>query len=161
MFALLPSAAESVCHSPSLNHDLFSWNRLTAPLILVSLFGGYLRLVAYMQLRENFTFRLARPSQIVKTGIYAWVQHPSYSGAALLIFCYCGLVMRADGVLSCWLGGILLHGIVYANWVYLVWAVTVVFPLRITKEEKMLRDGVGKEWEDYNRQTARLVPHVF
>ncbi|KAI9928597.1 hypothetical protein ASPWEDRAFT_65659 [Aspergillus wentii DTO 134E9] len=160
LFSLSPSA-EGFCPSPSaLDPDLFSWTLPTALLLLTCLFGGYLRLLAYSQLRGNFTFRLARPSELVQDGIYAWIQHPSYTGAVLLIACYCGLFLRPGGVLGCWLGSASLNILVYGNWIFLAMAMVLTYPPRISREEKMLHDTFGKVWEDYHRRTARFIPLV-
>ena len=36
-----------------------------------------------------------------------------------------------------------------------------MLPTRIRQEEAMMKREFGKEWEEYHRETARLVPGVF
>ncbi|KAI9926591.1 hypothetical protein ASPWEDRAFT_45304 [Aspergillus wentii DTO 134E9] len=162
LYVLFPSTGQAICPSASsLNPALFSWSLQATIILSVSLFGGYLRLLAYHQLRENFTFKLSRPSQLVKSGIYAYVQHPSYIGFLAVICGYSALVLRVGGLLSCWTGHIPVSGVVYGGWTLIVAPLLVCLPARILDEERMLRRCFGKEWEEYNRSTARLVPWVF
>lgn len=140
-----------------MNSDLFMWSPFTTALITIALFGGCLRLVAYSELQENFTFRLACPSRLMQSGVYGWIQHPSYSSILMLTFGYFPLILRLDGVLSCWMSGVALKFFVYGSWVYIVLSAILTFQ----KEEKILHDGFGREWEKYHRKTARFIPHVF
>ena len=127
--------------------------------------GGHLRLLSYRHLEKNFTFRLARPERLIRSGPYAFMQHPSYTGGFMSLFFYSGLVIRPDGVLSCWMSNgpwsTVLKGFVYFNYIFLVVAVLLTFPSRILKEEELLRQTFGTEWEEYHLKTARLIPWIF
>lgn len=166
-FTLLsPETQYAICLSNSnWNPDLFFWSPITTTLVILCLFAGHLRLLAYRQLQENFTFRLAKPTKLIKSGIYAYIQHPSYLGGALFLFCYAGLIVRLDGVLNCWMCSpplfLVLMGVVYTNAVFLVIALMFTFPSRILQEEALLRQSFGSEWEVYHRSTARLIPWLF
>lgn len=130
----------------------------------LSVLGGQLRLQAYRQLDRDFTFRLASPSKLVQSGIYAYIQHPSYIGGVLLIFCYSGLIIRTDGVLSCLMVNpflsIILRGVVYLNCLHMVGGVVFSFPPRIRQEEALLRQTFGHDWEVYHGKTARFIPFL-
>jgi protein-S-isoprenylcysteine O-methyltransferase Ste14 len=63
------------------------------------------RLWSFAQLGENFTFAIRKPQCLVKTGIYQYAQHPSYTGFFLLQ-CAVNLFIGADT--SGWLAGV--HG---------------------------------------------------
>ena len=79
----------------------------------------------------------------MKTGLYRWMRHPSYTG---LLLC-----MLAVG----------LHT---RNWISLLVIVsptTAALLYRIHVEEIALRDHFGQEYLDYSRETKRLVPGVY
>jgi len=128
-----------------------------------------IRLLAFRHLGQNFTFRLAKPTGLVKTGLYAYVQHPSYPTNWLIFVSNVALLLRLDGVLGCVLpsravrwgmgsGGVgvwpaLLVGLGVLG-LYGVW-------VRVNDEEAMLKREFGREWEEYHRRTARFIPGVF
>ena len=62
------------------------------------LIGGKIRLTAFKQLGENFTFQLAKPKSLVKHGLYSYVQHPSYVGHVLVIASNWLLIGRQAGI---------------------------------------------------------------
>ena len=150
----------------SLNTNLITWSAATAiPLVMNLCIGIPLRLAAYTSLGKNFTFTLAKPDGLKTTGLYRYVQHPSYTGIVLIAFCNLALLCRPDGVLRCWPS---------AQWLgvfdALYWAVvpfvgvpTVLFVLwtRVSEEEDMLRAEFGGEWERWHGRTARFLPWVF
>lgn len=128
-----------------------------------------IRLLAFRQLGENFTFRLARPTALVKTGLYAYVQHPSYPTNWLILASNLALLLRLDGVFGCVLPnravrwGMESGG--FRVWpALLVWlAVSGLYVVwvRVKDEEAMLKKEFGREWEEYHRRTMRFIPGVF
>jgi protein-S-isoprenylcysteine O-methyltransferase Ste14 len=163
---LSPKAKHAVCvPNSSWNPNLFSWSTTTATLLPLCLFAGHLRLFAFRQLQKSFTFRLAKPSKLVTSGIYAWLQHPSYTGVAVLSTCYAGIIIRADGILACWMhcpvSSLTLQIFVHANMIFISIAILLTYPARIVREEALLRKCFGQEWEEYHRSTARLIPWLF
>ena len=81
--------------------------------------------------------------RLVTTGPYAWVRHPSYTGA-LAVFARFGLAQ--------------------ANWLSLGAAVALpgaVYVRRIAIEERALRAAFGAEYESYAAPRKRLVPGVY
>ena len=148
-----------------LNPDLITWSAATSiPLALILCAGIPLLLVSYASLGKNFTFTLMEPDRLTTTGIYRYVQHPSYIRIMVLLVCNAALLIRMDGVLSCW---------VPPQWyqdlraVYLaltpVGLVVLIFEIwtRVSQEEHMLRARFDVEWEIWHAKTARFIPWLL
>ena len=106
----------------------------------------------------------------MKTGLYAYVQHPSYLPHWLIGASYVALLLRLrlDGVLGCVLPSTAVRWGM-GNGRFGVWPALLigaaVFGLyavwvRVKDEEAMLKE-LGREWEEYHRSTARFIPGVF
>ena len=116
------------------------------PVCLSILTAGFLlRLTAILSLGRAFSVNVAIRSgqRVMKTGLYAWMRHPSYTGMLLMFFAI-GLGTR--------------------NWISL--AIMLVVPTaallyRIHVEELALRDHFGEEYVAYSRETKRLVPGIY
>ena len=151
------------CPRPeNLNQTLFAWNAVTIVCVFGILIAAPIRLLAFRQLGENFTFRLAKPKGLVKTGLYRYVQHPSYATNFVVIFANGWLMMRVDGVVGC----VLPRGVVsWGGWWWIgmgliglgVYAGTA----RVRDEEKMLKETFGEKWVEWSGRTKRFVPGVF
>jgi protein-S-isoprenylcysteine O-methyltransferase Ste14 len=153
----------------NLSSSLFTWSPYTTVVLMIIVMAAPIRLLAFRQLGQNFTFRLAKPKALVKTGLYAYVQHPSYPTNWLIFASNVALLLRLDGVLGCVLpsrtvrwgmgsGGVrvwpaLLVGLVVLG-LYGIW-------VRVKDEEAMLKREFGREWEEYHRRTMRFIPGVF
>ncbi|OGE47417.1 hypothetical protein PENARI_c045G01723 [Penicillium arizonense] len=75
-----PARLSQVCPlSQNTNTDLFTWNSMTLSALGLIYLGAYIRLSAYGGLGKYFTFQLAAPDDLVTTGMYGWIQHPSYT----------------------------------------------------------------------------------
>jgi protein-S-isoprenylcysteine O-methyltransferase Ste14 len=126
--------------------------------------GIPLRMVSYATLGKNFTFALAEPDSLITTGIYRYLQHPSYTGIFLLVICNTLLLARTDGVLSCWIPiswyrafrivGWIITPLFLKLFVYGIW-------VRVEQEERMLRDKFKIEWEEWHTRTWRVVPGII
>jgi len=121
-----------------------------------------IRLLAFKQLGPNFTFRLAPPKKLVTTGMYAYVQHPSYTMNVIVVAGNGFLFERIDGVVACRLS----KGTVESGWWRVAGAGCVVIAVvlmaaRVRDEEAMLRGEFGGEWEEWHRRTKRFIPFVF
>jgi protein-S-isoprenylcysteine O-methyltransferase Ste14 len=132
----------SETHEPNLA-QVAPWLRLAAPLVLV--LGLLLRWCAVLSLGKSFSSNVAihETQTVLKTGLYRWMRHPSYSGLLLCIFAV-GLHTR--------------------NWISLL-IITVptsaALLYRIYVEEAALRDHFGPEYVEYSRRTKRLVPGIY
>lgn len=160
-----PARLPQMCRQPqNRNPGLFSWSAVSTSSLLSIYAGAFVRLAAYGGLGEYFTFHLAAPGQLVTTGVYRWIQHPSYTGVFLLILGDAGLFLRWDATPACliagstmaWLRG-LGFGVYVANFVFGTWTLMV----RVRDEEEMLRQHFGKEWEDWHRTTKRFIPGLL
>ncbi|KAH8657826.1 prenyl cysteine carboxyl methyltransferase ste14 [Xylariales sp. PMI_506] len=148
-----------------LNPDLITWSPATViPLALILGVGAPLRLVPYTSLGRNFTFELAEPDRLVTTGIYRYVQHPSYTGLVLLIACNFALLCRADGAMSCWVPPRYYTAFVNLEYLLVPMACLITGVLmwtRVKQEESMLRAKFGRKWDTWHAATARFIPWVF
>ncbi|KAI1161489.1 hypothetical protein F5B18DRAFT_628278 [Nemania serpens] len=148
-----------------LNTSLVTWSPASAvPLALILCAGIPLRLSSYATLGKNFTFALAEPNRLTTTGIYRYVQHPSYTGLVALIICNVGFVGRIDGALSCWLPPRLFPYFRTMGWVLApagVLALMFVVWTRVREEERMLRAKFGIEWERWHARTPRFIPWFY
>jgi protein-S-isoprenylcysteine O-methyltransferase Ste14 len=85
-----------------------------------------------LEIRENH--------QLVTHGVYQKVRHPMYS--------------------SIWLWGIA-QGLLLENWLagwLVIPAFAAMYFLRTPREERMMRETFGEDYEQYMRQTGRLFP---
>lgn len=127
--------------------------------------GALVRLACYRELGRFFTFDLSikADQHLVTTGPYSIVRHPAYGGNCLLAI---GMVIChiAEGSWFAECGGWT------SNWsraiaaAWLGWHLSKPFLLssRVTKEDKVLRNEFGEEWDRYAQQTHyRLVPFVY
>lgn len=149
-----------------LNMNLLRWSEDTAiPLALVLCAGIPLRLYSYRSLGKNFTFQLTKPDHLVTSGLHGYMQHPSYTGAAILGSCGAFWLLRCDGVISCWLPPWLCKGIRYMGVFTSASVLTGIFAwllwTRIREEEEMLKAAFGAEWERWHAATPRFLPFLF
>jgi len=119
------------------------WLKLTSLLVLV--LGLAIRWTAVLSLGKSFSSNVAiyANQRVLKTGLYRWMRHPSYTGALLVILAV-GLHTR--------------------NWISLLIVTiptTAAFLYRIHVEEIALRDHFGQEYIQYSRETRRLIPGVY
>jgi protein-S-isoprenylcysteine O-methyltransferase len=112
-----------------------------------ALFGGGLALRWYsiVYLGRFFTVNVAIHSghEIIDTGPYAQIRHPSYSGA---LVAFLGLALTLT------------------NWVSLALVVVPVFwafSRRISTEEHALASALGSPYVNYMRRTKRLAPFIY
>ena len=154
-----------LCPCPeNLSSSLFTWSPYTAFVLASILMAAPIRLLAFKQLGENFTFRLAKPKRLVKTGLYAYVQHPSYPTDWVVLTSNIAMLLRPDGVLGC---------VLPSRWVSVgvkMWPVLLLLSgalglgaiwVRVQNEEAMLKDHFESEWEEYSQRTKRFVPGLF
>jgi len=117
----------------------------------------------YRALGSSFTFTLTTPKGgLVTSGVYRFVQHPSYttyftSLVGMLLFLW-----RVDGPAACWVEpGVGLKGlnvVVVVGYVVL-WMMTI--GVRVRDEESFLKKEFGREWEVWQGRTAKFVPFIW
>ena len=89
------------------------------------------------------TVQIVNEHQVVQTGPYAWVRHPSYTGA-YLSYVGTGIMLEA------W------WGLAFA-----AIAMGMAYYQRIKAEEATLHAHFGEAYERYSEKTKRLIPFVF
>jgi protein-S-isoprenylcysteine O-methyltransferase len=107
--------------------------------------GLALRWSAIWYLGKFFTVDVAVHSnhQLIETGPYRFIRHPSYTGALLA---FLGL------------------GFCLGNWWSLaifILPVSVAFLLRIQVEERVLVEALGERYRLYQQRTKRLIPLLY
>ncbi|KAF9052128.1 hypothetical protein BJ165DRAFT_931107 [Panaeolus papilionaceus] len=132
---------------------------------LITGLGTYLRLACYRTLGKFFTFELSifKEHVLVTYGPYSHVRHPSYSGLILTIIGHIlhsasrGSWVRESGFLDSYVGMV-----VSVLWVGTALAVVLSLVLRIPREDALLRQEFGGEWEEWaTRVPYRLVPYIY
>lgn len=108
-------------------------------------FGLAIRWTAILTLGRSFSSNVAihATQTVMKTGLYRWMRHPSYTGL-ILIFIAAGLHTR--------------------NWLaFLIITVptTVALLYRIHVEEIALREHFGEDYITYSQETRRLIPGIY
>ncbi|TVY90422.1 hypothetical protein LAWI1_G005777 [Lachnellula willkommii] len=156
-----PTTSTVFCPQPErLNRSLFTWNLYTILCLVCILIFASLRLFSFANLGPNFTYRIAPPKKLITTGMYHYVQHPSYTAVIGVLVAHGSLLYRPDGIAACWLGNVWAERYI---WMILGGGLIVVVGVlfRIQDEEQMLRESFGKEWEAWHARTARFIPGVF
>ncbi|KAF2971045.1 hypothetical protein GQX73_g2440 [Xylaria multiplex] len=147
-----------------LKPSFVTWSKDTAIPLAFILVGTSLRLLSYGALGKNFTFSLSEPDDLNTSGLYRYMQHPSYTGVLAMIVGVLGLWGRLDGLLSCFIPPRLFSGLrrlqpgalslVFAAAIAVIWE-------RVKDEERMLRNTFGSRWEAWHSRTARFIPFIF
>lgn len=114
--------------------------------IAVLLLGSGFRQYAVRTLDEYFTstVKIHHGQQVVDTGPYRWVRHPSYTGGLIQ---YSGIAL------------------VLNNWISLgviVGPLGIAYLYRIRIEERALSEELGEPYLEYLERTPyRLIPYVW
>ncbi len=113
--------------------------------VAVFVAGLALRAWSVARLGRFFTVNvaIAPDHQLVQSGPYRFVRHPSYTGSLLAIL---GLALT----LGNWLGIVVI-----------MFPICAVFVYRMNVEERALIDGLGEKYVSYIGRTKRLVPFVY
>lgn len=107
--------------------------------------GLILRWYSIIQLGRFFTVNvaIAEDHELIESGPYRWVRHPSYTGALLAFLGF-----------SFSLG----------NWLALLVIIVPIFfafSYRMNVEERALRNALGDRYSSYAERTKRLVPLIY
>ena len=96
----------------------------------------------YLAKQFSIEVTLQKDHQLIQSGPYKVIRHPRYLG--ILIF-FTGISLTFRSLL-----GIVLVAVLAA---VLVW--------RVFTEETLMHQEFGKEWEEYQTKTWRLIPYIF
>lgn len=131
--------AELCARKPALALDALS---LTAFGLMLA--GLFLRTWSVLALGEFFTWNVAVQAgqQVIQTGPYRLLRHPSYAGALLVFLCACVLLR---------------------SWIAAAAAAVVLpaaFVRRIAREETLMKRSLPG-YAEYSKKTWRLLPFVY
>lgn len=127
--------------------------------------GGIIRITSYRLLGRLFTYELSiRPNhQLVTSGLYSLVRHPSYTGSLLegigagLCVLGPGSWMRECGIWETKVGKCLAF-----TWIGFVTFTLGNMALRTTNEDQFLRNEFGKEWDEWAEKVPyKMIPGIF
>ena len=107
--------------------------------------GAIVRFAAIKALGNLFTVNLAihEDQHIVKTGLYRFVRHPSYTGSLLS---FVGLGVSFNNLISL----LVIFIPIFFSFIY-----------RIKVEERLMLQKFGSEYSDYQKTTKRLIPFIY
>ena len=127
--------------------------RLPEPLFLTLHYAGAVLIAAGLVVRWTAIRTLGRfftvkvtvreGHRVVRDGLYRYVRHPSYAGALLS---FVGLAVSFGS---------------WATFVVILVPVFAAMGYRIHVEEAALVQGLGEDYRQYQRTTARLIPGVY
>lgn len=133
---------------------------------LLIIFGGIIRKICYDTLGKFFTYQLAvfKDHKLVTTGPYGVVRHPAYTGfllastGLLLVMFTPGSYLWESGILGTWWKAAL-----WGLWAFVsVIMVQVSAVKRVPREDMVLRQQFGTEWEAWAQRTRyKLVPYLY
>jgi protein-S-isoprenylcysteine O-methyltransferase Ste14 len=119
------------------------WLKIAAMAIIVG--GLVLRWTAVISLGKSFSSNVAihATQKVLKTGLYRWMRHPSYTGLLLCIL------------------AVALHTRNWISFLIILIPSSAAILYRIHVEEIALREHFGTEYIDYSRETRRLIPGIY
>jgi len=107
--------------------------------------GLWLFYRAHADLGTNWspTLELRENHELVARGIYKYIRHPMYAAIFL---------------------GVFAQALLLPNWIAgpsALVAFTLMFTLRLRREERMLAEKFGQLYQDYMTRTKRLIPGIW
>jgi protein-S-isoprenylcysteine O-methyltransferase Ste14 len=159
---------QTVCPTPEyLDLKLFIWSKTFIAALVFLYLGSYIRFQAYAQLGSNFTYRIAKPDELVTSGLYAYVRHPSYTGLLTVLMATYSLFFRQRGLVSCWAPLINEKMATDERHAYLAPLVgfnCVVYMFmvrRVREEEVMMEREFGEKWREHKLRTKKFIPYIY
>jgi protein-S-isoprenylcysteine O-methyltransferase Ste14 len=137
-------AAWTLARTPALRTYANTWSTFIIG-ASIALVGVGLRSWSVWTLGRHFRreVTIEADQRVITTGPYRWIRHPAYAGNLLTY------------------GG---FGLAIGSWVSAAVVVAVAFVgliPRIKLEERTLERAFGPNYVDYERATARLIPHLW
>jgi protein-S-isoprenylcysteine O-methyltransferase Ste14 len=127
--------------------------------------GVGIRLACQRELGTLFTWEksVKTNQQLITTGPYAVVRHPSYTGMLLatvgLLYCQVG---PESWLIQSGFMEIFAVKAVAAVWLAYTALLPIVMFFRTFEEDRVLKKHFGKEWDAYAKRTRfRLIPYLF
>ena len=119
--------------------------------LFLLLVGGVIRMKARSELKRKAGFssyaetgklKVVKAHRLVRDGLYEHIRHPIYFGE----------ILRN-------LGFAIIFSSVYGILIILIASTLLYFRMNI--EEKMLSNGFGEAYEEYKRNTKRIIPYIY
>jgi len=133
--------------------------------VLLGVTGVLIRIACYRELGRFFTFELSirNKHQLITSGPYAFVRHPSYTG---LIFIAAAFTLCEISPGSWWTEARVFESSAIGKAIALAWLSCLYIKstviLRAPREDAMLRETFGKQWEEYaNKVRYRFLPGLI
>ena len=125
------------------NYSLPLWTSIAGIVILA--IGLWLFWRSHVDLGRNWsvTLKVREDHNLTTGGVYTHLRHPMYS-AIYLVYIAQALLLHN------WIAG--LAGLVFF---------TIMFLVRVPREEAMMREQFGEAYEEFCRERGRLVPKFF
>ncbi len=135
-------ACAALCERLTIGTLPFVWFRYLGLLLVVC--GTIVRVMAIGRLGHLHSGYVALQADhsLIKTGLYKYIRHPSYLGGLIAMI---GTPM----VFSAWLPLLAVPGMF------------VVIKWRIEDEEEFLVNEFGSQYEEYQRETWKLIPGIY
>jgi len=113
--------------------------------ITLTTVGIFIRIYSVWTLRMYFTLnvQVATEQKIIKEGPYKYIRHPAYTGSILTLLGISISFRSLFGTISS------------------IIIIVLVYGFRIKVEEKVLEKSFGSSYKDYEKQTWRLIPHIW
>ena len=113
--------------------------------VVLTIVGIFIRIYSVWTLRKFFTLnvQITTEQNIVKTGPYKYIRHPAYTGSILTLLGISISFRSAFGIIAT------------------IIIIVLVYGFRIQVEEKALEKSFGLSYEDYEKQTCRLIPYIW
>lgn len=120
-------------------------NSVTVIGIIFLVIGICFRVWSINVLGKNFTatVKITKEHELIKTGPYKFIRHPSYLGAFIAII---GCPVFLNNTYTIFISCV---------------AMMIAYYFRINVEEKTLSNHFGKYYEDYKKNTYRLLPLIW
>lgn len=123
------------------------WNHIVVSIsgVILLLLGGIILVIGRYQLKQFGTgvLTIEEDHELITSGIFKYIRHPIYLGGLLGIFgfyiAYQSLVVTLV-VISCYF---------------------VVFRQRLLFEESLLLNEFGEKYNEYMKQTKKMIPFIY
>jgi protein-S-isoprenylcysteine O-methyltransferase Ste14 len=167
----------ALTNSATTSLTTFSPSPIWALGTFIAIAGGLLRLRAYRELGRFFTFEISilKDHELVTSGPFSVVRHPSYTGLLALLW-GSALAVAAPGS---WVRGVLVDSAIrdgvisgpawmsYARALGIAVALLQLIPTvgafdRTHREDETLKREFGEKWDEWAQKTPyRLIPGMY
>ena len=125
------------------NYDMPDWWSLVGVILFID--AIIILYISHAHLGKNWSpvLGIQKEHQLVTTGIYQYIRHPMY--AAHLLWSVAQIL-----ILNNWIAGFSFIVVMVPHYL-----------LRVNKEEQMMIEQFGDDYEEYKKTTGRIFPKRF